>query len=97
MGEHGEGGMMALTMDVDSARAVADRHYCQVASCNLPEQTVVGGGDADLESLAQDVAENHPRKKAVPLATEGAKRTVGNSPIRTVIVRAPKLVNIVTG
>ena len=75
MGEHGEGGMMALTMDVESARAVADRHYCQVASCNLPEQTVVGGRDADLESLAKDVADNFPRKRAVPLATEGAFHT----------------------
>ena len=36
MGEHGEGGMLALTLDVETARPLADRHYCQVASCNLP-------------------------------------------------------------
>jgi [acyl-carrier-protein] S-malonyltransferase len=75
MGEHGEGGMMALTMEVEAARAVADRHYCQVASCNLPEQTVVGGRAADLESLAKDIADNYPRKRAIPLATEGAFHT----------------------
>jgi [acyl-carrier-protein] S-malonyltransferase len=75
MGEHGEGGMMALTVDVDTAREIADRHFCQVGGCNLPEQTVVGGRHEDLEKLAADVAENYPRKRAVPLVTEGAFHT----------------------
>jgi [acyl-carrier-protein] S-malonyltransferase len=75
MGEHGEGGMMALTVDVDTAKLIADKHYCQVASCNLPEQTVVGGRDADLVALAADIEANYPRKRAVPLATEGAFHT----------------------
>jgi len=75
MGEHGEGGMLALTLDVAAARALADRHYCQVASRNLPEQTVVGGRDADLDALAAEVAERHPRKRAIRLATEGAFHT----------------------
>ncbi|MBW7931228.1 MAG: acyltransferase domain-containing protein [Gammaproteobacteria bacterium] len=75
MGEHGEGGMLALGLDVAAARAVADRHYCQVASINLPEQTVVGGREADLEALAAEMAETHPRKRAVRLATEGAFHT----------------------
>lgn len=75
MGEHGEGGMLALTLDVDTARPLADRHYCQVASCNLPDQTVVGGRDADLDALAADLAERMPRKRAIRLATEGAFHT----------------------
>jgi [acyl-carrier-protein] S-malonyltransferase len=75
MGEHGEGGMMALTVDVATAKTIADKHFCQVASCNLPEQTVVGGRDSDLEALAADIAANYPRKRAVPLATEGAFHT----------------------
>jgi len=75
MGEHGEGGMMALTVDVETAKSIADKHYCQVASCNLPEQTVVGGRDVDLEALAADVGQNYPRKRAVALATEGAFHT----------------------
>jgi [acyl-carrier-protein] S-malonyltransferase len=75
MGEHGEGGMLALTVDAATAKLVADRFYCQVASCNLPEQTVVGGRDADLEALSAYVAEHYPRKRAVPLATEGAFHT----------------------
>jgi len=75
MGEHGEGGMLALTLDAESARPLADRHYCQVASCNLPDQTVVGGRDADLDALAADLAERMPRKRAIRLATEGAFHT----------------------
>lgn len=75
MGQHGEGGMVALTVDQATAKDVADRFYCQVASCNLPEQTVVGGRDADLEALVAWAGENLPRKRAVALATEGAFHT----------------------
>ena len=75
MGEHGDGGMLALTVDADTAKTIADQFYCQIASCNLPEQTVVGGRDHDLEALAAYVGENYPRKRAVPLATEGAFHT----------------------
>jgi len=75
MGEYGEGGMLALTVDEATAKEVADRFYCEVASCNLPEQTVVGGREADLEELAAWVTGNLPRKRAVPLATEGAFHT----------------------
>lgn len=75
MGEHGEGGMVALGLDAAAARAIADRHYCQVASVNLPEQTVVGGRDADLESLCAEVERASPRRRAIRLATEGAFHT----------------------
>jgi len=75
MGAHGEGGMVALTIDAEAAEPIADMHYCQVASCNLPEQTVVGGTDADLERLVAYMGEHFPRKRAIPLATEGAFHT----------------------
>lgn len=75
MGEHGAGGMLALGLDVAAARAMADGHYCQVASINLPEQTVVGGLDRDLEALAATLEKVHPRRRAVRLATEGAFHT----------------------
>jgi [acyl-carrier-protein] S-malonyltransferase len=75
MGEHGEGGMLALGLDAGAARALADRHYCQVASINLAEQTVVGGRDADLQMLAADVEKSNPRRRAVRLSTEGAFHT----------------------
>jgi [acyl-carrier-protein] S-malonyltransferase len=60
---------------VETARSLADRHYCQVASCNLSDQTVVGGRDSDLDALAADLAERMPRKRAIRLATEGAFHT----------------------
>jgi [acyl-carrier-protein] S-malonyltransferase len=75
MGEYGEGGMLALGLEAEAARAMADKHYCEVGSMNLPEQTVVGGRDADLESLLADMEKAHPRKRAVRLATEGAFHT----------------------
>lgn len=75
MGEHGEGGMLALGLDAVAARAIADRHYCQVASINLPEQTVVGGREADLEALAAEMEQTSLRKRAIRLATEGAFHT----------------------
>lgn len=75
MGAYGEGGMVALTIDAETAEPIADMHYCQVASCNLPEQTVVGGTDADLERLIAYMGEHFPRKRAIPLATEGAFHT----------------------
>ncbi len=75
MGEHGEGGMLALTLDPTTARQEGDRFYCQIASRNLPEQTVVGGRQRDLDALVAHMAEYFPRKKAVPLATEGAFHT----------------------
>ena len=75
MGKHGAGGMVALTVDAATAKEIADRFYCQIATCNLPEQTVVGGLDDDLAALSAFVSEHFPRKRALPLATEGAFHT----------------------
>jgi [acyl-carrier-protein] S-malonyltransferase len=75
MGEHGEGGMLALGLTVEEAAPVADRFYCQIASCNLPQQTVVGGTDADLDAFEAALPEIYPRKRATRLKTEGAFHT----------------------
>ena len=75
MGEHGEGGMLALGLTVEESEPVADRFYCQIASCNLPQQTVVGGTDADLDALEAALPEIYPRKRATRLKTEGAFHT----------------------
>jgi [acyl-carrier-protein] S-malonyltransferase len=75
MGEHGEGGMLAMGLTVEEAAPVADRFYCQIASCNLPEQTVVGGTDADLDALEAALPDIYPRKRATRLKTEGAFHT----------------------
>ncbi len=75
MGEYGEGGMLAMALDIDSARPLADKHYCGIGSHNLPEQTVVGGTDEDMDALAKEATELFPRRRSVPLKTEGAFHT----------------------
>lgn len=75
MGEHGEGEMTALPLDVESARALADQYFCAVAGCNLGDQTVVGGRAEDLEALERGMQELYPRKRFARLKTEGAFHT----------------------
>ena len=75
MGTHGEGEMAALTVDLETAKPLADKHFCGIAGLNLPDQTVVGGSSADLDALSDEMAELHPKKRAVRLKTEGAFHT----------------------
>ncbi len=75
MGTHGEGEMAALTVDLETARPLAEKHYCGIAGLNLSDQTVVGGSAADLDALAAEMAETLPKKRAVRLKTEGAFHT----------------------
>ena len=75
MGEHGEGEMIAIPMDLATVQPLAEKHYCAVAGLNLPEQTVVGGSTADLDTLTADCAERFPRKRLARLKTEGAFHT----------------------
>ena len=75
MSEFGEGGMLAAALDVTASRVLADRYFCAIGGCNLPEQTVIAGRDEDLDRLAADLAANYPRKRAVRLKTEGAFHT----------------------
>lgn len=75
MSELGRGSMLATTLDLQSAQALADKHYCGIGGCNLPEQTVIAGEDADLDTLEADLAGVHPGKRAIRLKTEGAFHT----------------------
>ena len=75
MSEFGRGGMLATPLDLGSARALADRHFCGIGGCNLPEQTVIAGSERDLDRLSADMAANFPRKRAVRLKTAGAFHT----------------------
>jgi len=75
MGTHGEGEMLALTVDLETAKPLSDKHYCGIAGLNLPEQTVVGGTGSDLDALAAEMVELYPKKRAVRLKTEGAFHT----------------------
>lgn len=75
MSELGRGSMLATTLDLESARELADKHYCGIGGANLPDQTVISGDDADLATLEADLAATHPGKRAVRLNTGGAFHT----------------------
>jgi [acyl-carrier-protein] S-malonyltransferase len=75
MSEFGRGGMLATTLDLPSATALADKHFCGIGGCNLPDQTVVAGETADLDALAAEMEAVHPNKRGVRLDTEGAFHT----------------------
>ncbi len=75
MSEFGRGGMLATTLDLPAAAALADKHFCGIGGCNLPDQTVVAGENADLDALTADMALQHPNKRGFRLNTEGAFHT----------------------
>ncbi len=75
MGRHGEGEMSAFPLDVDSIRPIAERNYCAIAGCNLPEQTVIGGRAEDLALAEQEAQEKFERARPTRLKTEGAFHT----------------------
>ncbi len=75
MSEHGRGGMLATTLELPEARALADKYFCGIGGCNLPDQTVVAGETADLDALAAEMAALYPQKRGVRLNTEGAFHT----------------------
>jgi [acyl-carrier-protein] S-malonyltransferase len=75
MSELGRGGMLATTLELPAAQALADKHYCGIGGCNLPDQTVVAGESADLDKLAAELTALYPSKRGVRLNTEGAFHT----------------------
>jgi [acyl-carrier-protein] S-malonyltransferase len=75
MSEFGRGGMLATTLDLPTAQALADKFFCGIGGCNLPDQTVVAGETKDLDALAAELATAFPNKRGVRLNTEGAFHT----------------------
>ena len=75
MGAYGEGEMTAFPLDIETIRPIAERYHCAVASCNLPQQTVIGGRNEDLALVEQEVQKQFARKRPVRLKTEGAFHT----------------------
>jgi len=75
MSEFGRGGMLATTLDLESAAALADKHYCGIGASNLPDQTVIAGESADLDALGAELETAFPNKRGVRLNTEGAFHT----------------------
>jgi [acyl-carrier-protein] S-malonyltransferase len=73
MSELGRGGMVATTLDLPSAAALADKHFCAIGAHNLPDQVVVAGESADLDRLVAEL--EAAKKRAVRLNTEGAFHT----------------------
>jgi leucyl-tRNA synthetase len=66
----------------------------------LVEETVtcvvqVAGKLRDKFDVPVDITEAELRERA--LASEAVRRTLGDRPVRTVVVRAPRLVNVVPG
>lgn len=75
MSELGNGEMTAFSATREDIQAIAENHYCGIAGCNLPDQTVVGGHVEDLNRLEQHMQEQFPRKRFARLKTEGAFHT----------------------
>ena len=75
MSEFGRGGMVATTLELSAAQALADKFFCGIGGCNLPDQTVVAGESHDLDALTAEMAALYPNKRGVRLNTEGAFHT----------------------
>jgi [acyl-carrier-protein] S-malonyltransferase len=73
MSELGRGGMVATTLDLPSAAALADKYFCGIGAHNMPDQVVIAGESADLDKLCADL--EAAKKRAVRLNTEGAFHT----------------------
>ena len=74
MGQFGRGEMEALMTELETAVALAQKHYCGIAALNLPNQIVVGGDPADLDRLSGEFAASSG-KRGTRLRTEGAFHT----------------------
>ncbi len=74
MGELGRGGMLATGLDLATATALAEKHFCGIGGWNLEDQTVIAGDNPDLDALGADLAAQGKRA-GVRLNTEGAFHT----------------------
>ena len=75
MSELGSGEMTAFSASQVDIQPIVENHYCGIAGCNLPDQTVVGGHVDDLSRLEQYMQAEFPRKRFARLKTEGAFHT----------------------
>ena len=74
LSEYGRGLMAALPLDAETVRDIAPRFYCEIGGCNVPDQTVVGGSEQDLQALVDFVKERF-NARATLLNVEGAFHT----------------------
>ena len=80
MGEHGGGEMLALPLSEEQLQPLVDSSPCEIAACNLPDQTVVGGWPAELDHFAAELETAFPGKTGTRLKTEGAFHTSHMTP-----------------
>jgi [acyl-carrier-protein] S-malonyltransferase len=73
MSELGRGGMVATTLDLPTAAALADKYFCGIGAHNMADQVVIAGESADLDKLCAEL--EAAKKRAVRLNTEGAFHT----------------------
>jgi [acyl-carrier-protein] S-malonyltransferase len=73
MSDLGRGGMVATTLDLAAASALADKYFCGIAAHNMLDQVVIAGESADLDKLGAEL--EAAKKRAVRLNTEGAFHT----------------------
>jgi [acyl-carrier-protein] S-malonyltransferase len=73
MSELGRGGMVATTLDLPSALALADKSFCGIGAHYMADQVVIAGESADLDRLTAEM--EAAKKRAVRLNTEGAFHT----------------------
>ena len=73
MSELGRGGMVATTLDLPTATALADKYFCGIGAHNMADQVVIAGESADLDKLCAEL--EAAKKRAVRLNTEGAFHT----------------------
>lgn len=74
LSEYGRGLMAAVSLDAETLRGVVPRFYCEIGGCNVPDQTVVGGAEPDLEALTAYLKDNF-NARATLLNVEGAFHT----------------------
>jgi [acyl-carrier-protein] S-malonyltransferase len=72
MSRLGQGAMLATTLTLPDAKEIAGSSYCSIAGINLPDQTVLAGKESNLEKAMLMIKDKFPKKRAIPLKTEGA-------------------------
>ena len=75
MGKHGGGEMLAIPLSEDQLIPLIEPSPCEIAACNLPEQTVVGGWPEELDQVIVQIEQMFPGKPTTRLKTEGAFHT----------------------
>ena len=74
MAECGRGKLVATRLTREQAALVASRFYCVPSAFNLPQQTVIGGPDADIAAFSEHLRAAR-KSVAYPLNTAGAFHT----------------------